>query len=49
MADNDTLEFVGMDGPVFERNLKMIDSQMPLIIAEMIKAYYLGEGKPLKN
>ena len=33
----------------FERNLKMIDSHMPLIIAEMIKAYYLGEGKTVKE
>lgn len=45
LASNQTLEFVGISNPDFQENLEMIDSYMPLIVAEMVKGYYLGFGK----
>jgi type II restriction enzyme len=45
LASNQKLEFVGVSNSNFKENLEMIDSHMPLIIAEMIKGYYLGLGK----
>lgn len=44
LTNNETLRFSAIDKPAFEKNLMMIDSRMPLIIAEMVKAYYLREA-----
>jgi len=35
-----TLSFVGMENTTFARNLSMIDSQMPIVVAEMLIGYY---------
>jgi len=47
LASDETLEYVTMSNDTFQTNLMMIDSQMPLIVAEMIKGYYLGWGKEI--
>ena len=49
MEPNQILEFVDVCNPNFKENLEMIDSHMPLIIAEMIKGYYLGFGKNISQ
>ena len=42
-------EFVEMYNEQFEANLKMIDSQMPQIIASLMLAYYSGRGTTLAD
>jgi type II restriction enzyme len=42
-----TIEFVSMHNEQFETNLKMIDTQMPKIIASLMLAYYSGRGTTL--
>jgi type II restriction enzyme len=42
LTENEDLKFVQTQDVTFRQNLIMIDSRMPEIIAEMIKAYYLG-------
>lgn len=42
LANNQDLKFVGMSSGAFAKNLMMVDSRMPEILAEMVKAYYLG-------
>lgn len=37
-----SLSYLKMDNEVFYENLIMIDSQMPIIISEMLKGYYFG-------
>ena len=37
-----TLEYFDMYSPVFEENLIMIDSRMPIIVATMVSGYYRG-------
>ncbi len=49
LAPNQILEFVGVSNSNFKENLEMIDSHMPLIIAVMIKGYYLGFGKTISQ
>ena len=44
-----TVEFVEMYNEQFETNLKMIDSQMPQIIASLILAYYSGRGTTMTD
>lgn len=49
LTDQDRLEFVSIPNSNFSKNLKMIDSFMPQILAEMVKAYYFGYGKDVKS
>ncbi len=42
LKESEDLRFVGLTNANFRKNLTMIDSKMPEIMAEMIKAYYLG-------
>ena len=44
-----TVEFVEMYNEQFETNLKMIDSQMPQIIASLMLAYYTGRGTSMAD
>ncbi len=41
LGENDDLKFTGILDKNFRKNLMMIDSGMPEIIAEMVKAFYL--------
>ncbi|GBU07994.1 type II restriction endonuclease HpaII [Bacteroidales bacterium] len=43
------LTFDGIDSPVFNNNLIMIDSFMPNIMGELLLMYYSGEGKLLNK
>lgn len=38
------IEFFNVNNEAFRKNLRKIDSNFPLIIAEVIKNYYLGKG-----
>lgn len=38
------LKFSHVDNPIFRNNLMLIDSKMPEILVEMIKAYYSGKA-----
>lgn len=41
-------EYCGMESPVFERNLRMIDTNLPQMIADMLMVFYVGRGiRPL--
>lgn len=42
LSENDHLQFTGILNENFRRNLMMIDSRMPEVVSEMVKAYYLG-------
>ena len=46
---NIKIEFLEMNNQQFETNLKMIDSQMPQIIASLMLAYYSGRGTTLAD
>lgn len=49
LSSDETLEFVKISNDNFSKNLTMIDSNMPRIVAELVKAYYLGYGKNIKE
>ena len=42
LGEKDDLQFSSIPNENFRKNLMMIDSKMPEIVAEMVKAYYLG-------
>ena len=42
LTDNDiSIEFYGMESDTFYDNLELIDSELPAIVAEMLKLYYI--------
>jgi len=43
-SNNRNLQFVGMDSKTFHDNLVMIDSAMPMIMSDMLIAYYSGKA-----
>lgn len=47
--NNCDIEFRGIDNSVFDQNLKMVDSSMPLILAEMLIYFYSGEERSDMN
>ncbi len=49
LAEGESLQFIGIPNAIFQRNLTMCDSQMPAIMAEMVRAYYLGLGSSVKD
>lgn len=49
LSDKEQLKFVDVPNAVFRKNLSMIDSGMPKIMGEMVKAYYLGLGSSLTD
>jgi hypothetical protein len=49
LSDQETLEFVRVSNSNFAKNLIMIDSLMSQILAETVKAYYLGYGKDIQE
>ena len=49
IQDYGNLKYVGMANEVFESNLKMVDTQFPIIISELLKLYYSGEGSNIKE
>lgn len=49
LAEDETLKFNEIPNKIFRRNLTMIDSNMPEIMAEIVKGYYLGSGSSLKD
>ncbi len=49
LADHKSLKFVCVLNKNFKKNLMMIDSRMPEIVAEMVKAYYLGFHTTVKE
>lgn len=46
---NGKLKFVSLDNTIFSNNLVMIDSQLPLILSEIIKSYYLHNKSTIKE
>jgi len=44
VASGGELTFDSMEDRTFEKNLMMVDGQMPRIVAEMLKGYYTGEA-----
>ncbi len=48
-SKNIRIELLEMHNQQFETNLKMIDSQMPQIIASLMLAYYFGRGTTLAD
>jgi len=44
-----SLKYVGMVNDVFESNLQMVDTQFPIIVAELLKLYYSGAGNSIKD
>ena len=48
-SKNIKIELFEMHNQQFETNLKMIDSQMPQIIASLMLAYYSGRGTTLAD
>ncbi len=49
LNSNETLQFDSVINKNFENNLIMVDSSMPEIIGEILKAYYLGLGSNLSS
>lgn len=49
LSRDESLRFVGIQSAIFRRNLSMIDSHMPKLMGEIVKAYYLGYGSSLKE
>lgn len=43
------LKYTGMASEVFESNLQMVDTQFPVIVAELLKLYYSGAGSSIKE
>jgi type II restriction enzyme len=43
------LEYYGMQNEKFEQNLMMIDSQFPIIISEILKLFYSGQGNRISD
>lgn len=41
------LEYIGMESSDFEKNLRMMDTMFPQMIAEATKAFYSGKGRTL--
>lgn len=44
-----TLTFTGVDSPIFDSNLIMIDSNMPEIVSELLLLYFSGIGSRLNQ
>ncbi len=42
-------KFFSLHNETFKLNLQLIDSELPIIIGEMVLAYYKGEGNSLNN
>jgi hypothetical protein len=47
LSEGESLKFIGVPNSGFRNNLFMIDSRMPEMMGEMLKAYYLGLGSSL--
>lgn len=48
-ATGDDLEFAEMDSEDFRKNLRKIDSNFPVMIAEILKTYYKGAGTKISD
>lgn len=44
-----TFEFVGLSSQTFAKNLRMLDTVMPQILAELLLHFYLGDGASVKE
>lgn len=44
-----SLEYEGIQSTCFKNNLILVDSQMPLILSELLKLYYSGSGSSLSD
>ena len=43
------IEYRGMESSVFEKNLSLIDSQLPENLAKVLLAYYARKGTQVKD
>lgn len=43
------LEYYGMQNEKFEQNLMMIDSRFPIMISEILKLFYSGQGNSISS
>jgi len=43
------LKYYGMENEKFEQNLMMIDSQFPVVVSEILKLFYSGQGNTMST